>query len=216
MAGRVSAPLLFWAARVGRFPVSEPQGKLEGSAMVDFVIQASAHDQPPEARPTQDLRFLDFPREVLFGHFRDPPRARLPESRQLLRQRRPIVRVGVSRRDDGPRSGRPGEVLEDPDVRIDEVLDDIDEGERSRRRPPFFISGADLTNPLEGRFPDGIRKKREAPNGRRGPVKCRRIDWRSLNEDTPSEAAESVHTLRAPHRPRLPLEKGETNAQRLS
>jgi len=79
--------------------------------------------------------------------------------------------VGVSGRDDRPRSGRPGEVLEDPDVRIDEVLDDIDEGERSRRRPPFFISRADLTNPLERRLPDGVGKEREAPGGGRGPVK---------------------------------------------
>jgi hypothetical protein len=172
LAGRVSAPLLFWATGVGRFPISEPQGKLEGSAVVGFVVEAPADDQPPEARATQDLRLLDFPREVLLGHFRDPPRAQLPESRKLLRQRRPIARVGVSGRDDRPRPGRPGEVPEDPNVRIDEVLDDVDEGERSRRRPPFFISGADLTNPLERRLPDSVGKKRETPRRGRGPVKC--------------------------------------------
>jgi hypothetical protein len=157
--------LLFQAVWIDRVAVSEPQGELEGAAVMDLVVEASADDQPPEARPTQDLRLLDLPREVLLGHFRDPPRARLPESRQLFRQRRPIARIGISGRDRRSRSGRAGEVLEDPEVRIDEVLDDIDEGERSRRRPPFFISGADLTDPLERRLPDGIGKEREARRG---------------------------------------------------
>jgi len=74
--------------------------------------------------------------------------------------------------------------LEDPDVGIDEVLDDVDKAQGVRRRPPLLVAGVDLADPLPGRFPDGLRKEREALRGRGIRRAGKGTDARSLNEDS--------------------------------
>jgi len=151
---------------------------------MNLVVETSPDDQPPVVRASEDLRLVHFTRELLFRHPGDSLRALPSEPRELPSQGGPVPRAAIAGSNDRSGSRGPREILEDPDVGVDEVLDDVDKAQGVRSGPPLLVAGLDLADPLPRRFPDGLREEREALRGRGMCRAGEGTDARSLIEES--------------------------------